>query len=109
MIKPLLAAALALALSAAPAQAEPACNASGLMTATGQVASGTATWLNAHPGAQDAIDSANDGTIRDYFLGHQQEWKELQGIAAPLKALRTSCPQQVSPQDVARLFDAMAS
>ena len=27
---------------------------------------------------------------------------------ARLRTLRSSCPQQVSPQDVARLFDAMA-
>ena len=34
---------------------------------------------------------------------------ELQGIASPLRSLRQSCPQQVSPGDVARLYDAMAS
>jgi len=34
---------------------------------------------------------------------------ELQAIASPLRSLRQSCPQQVSPGDVARLYDAMAS
>jgi len=37
------------------------------------------------------------------------KWSELQGIASPLRSLRQSCPQQVSPGDVARLYDAMAS
>ena len=44
-------------------------------------------------------------SIRTYFAAHQ----ELQGIASPLRSLRQSCPQQVSPGDVARLYDAMAS
>jgi|KBSSwiStaDraftv2_1062776.scaffolds.fasta_scaffold604536_2 hypothetical protein len=32
---------------------------------------------------------------------------ELQGIASPLRSLRQSCPQQVSPGDVARALDHM--
>ena len=109
MIKVLTVAALALACSAAPAQAEPGCDAAGLMNAVGAVSSGTSAWLASHPAAQDAINSANESTIQSYFVGHQDEWQQLQGIAAPLRSMRQSCPQQVSPSDVARLFDAMAS
>ena len=110
MIRILSVATMLTALACAPsAQASPGCDAAGLMNATGQVASATAGWLASHPAAQDAINSANESTIQGYFVGHQDEWKQLQGIAAPLRSMRQSCPQQVSPSDVARLFDAMAS
>jgi hypothetical protein len=59
--------------------------------------------------AEAAVDTADENQIRTYFAAHQDEWKSLQGIAAPLRNLRNSCPQQVSAGDVARLFDAMAS
>ena len=56
-----------------------------------------------------AVNTADENTIRTYFATHTGEWAELQGIASPLRSLRQSCPQQVSPADVARLYDAMAS
>jgi len=65
--------------------------------------------LSAHPEAEQVITTANEGDIRNYFATHQAEWSELQGIASPLRNLRNSCPQQVSPGDIARLYDAMAS
>ena len=90
------------------AHAAPGCTASGLSSALGQVASATGAWLSAHPEAEAAVNTADENTIRTYFAAHQAEWSELQGIASPLRSLRQSCPQQVSPGDVARLYDAMA-
>ena len=91
------------------AHAAPGCTASGLSSALGQVASSTGAWLSAHPEAEAAVNTADENAIRTYFATHQAEWSELQGIASPLRSLRQSCPQQVSPGDVARLYDAMAS
>ena len=91
------------------AHAAPGCTASGLSSALGQVASATGAWLSAHPEAEAAVNTADENAIRTYFAAHQAEWSELQGIASPLRSLRQSCPQQVSPGDVARLYDAMAS
>jgi hemophore-related protein len=91
------------------AHAAPDCTASGLSSALGQVASSTGAWLSAHPEAEAAVNTADENAIRTYFAAHQAEWSELQGIASPLRSLRQSCPQQVSPGDVARLYDAMAS
>jgi len=91
------------------ARAAPDCTASGLSSALGQVASSTGAWLSAHPEAEAAVNTADENVIRTYFAAHQAEWSELQGIASPLRSLRQSCPQQVSPGDVARLYDAMAS
>ena len=94
----------------ATAHAEPAgCTSSALSSALGTVASQTGGWLSGHPEAEAVINTANEGQIRSYFATHQSEWAELQGIASPLRSLRQSCPQQVSPADVARLYDAMAS
>jgi hemophore-related protein len=94
----------------ATANAQPAgCTASSLSNALGTVASQTGGWLSGHPAAEAVVNTANEGEIRNYFATHQAEWAELQGIASPLRNLRQSCPQQVSPADVARLYDAMAS
>jgi heme-binding protein len=93
----------------AEAHAEPGCTASGLSNALGTVASQTGGWLSAHPEAEQVINTADEGAIQSYFATHQGEWSELQGIASPLRNLRNSCPQQVSPGDIARLFDAMSS
>jgi hypothetical protein len=71
-----------------------------------KVASSTGAWLSAHPEAEAAVNTADENAIPTYFATHQAEWSELQGIASPL---RQSCPQHVSPGDVARLYDAMAS
>ena len=112
MIKILTAIAIAgtaIASSMPIATAQPSCTASGLSTALGQVASSTGAWLSAHPEAEAAVNTADENAIRTYFAAHQAEWSELQGIASPLRSLRQSCPQQVSPGDVARLYDAMAS
>jgi hemophore-related protein len=91
------------------AHAQPGCTVSGLTSALATVASGTSGFMSSHPEAEAAVDTADENQIRTYFAAHQDEWKSLQGIAAPLRNLRNSCPQQVSAGDVARLFDAMAS
>jgi heme-binding protein len=112
MVKTLTAIAIAgaaIASSMPIASAQPGCTASGLSSALGQVASSTGAWLSAHPEAEAAVNTADENAIRTYFAAHQAEWSELQGIASPLRSLRQSCPQQVSPGDVARLYDAMAS
>jgi len=93
----------------AVAHAEPGCTASGLSSALGTVATQTGGWLSAHPEAEQVINTADEGAIQNYFATHQGEWSELQGIASPLRNLRNSCPQHVSPGDIARLYDAMAS
>ena len=94
----------------ATANAQPAgCTASSLSNALGTVASQTGGWLSGHPAAEAVVNTANEGDIRNYFATHPTEWAQLQSIASPLRNLRQSCPQQVSPADVARLYDAMAS
>ena len=92
-----------------PAAAQPGCTASGLSSTLGQVSSATGAWLSTHPQAEAAVNTADENQIRSYFAANQDQWHELQSIAAPLRTLRNTCPQQVSPGDIARLFDAMSS
>jgi hemophore-related protein len=96
-------------MSTTRAAAQPGCTASGLSSALATVASGTAGWLSSHPEAEAVVNSADENAIRTYFATHTDQWQQLQGIANPLRTLRNSCPQQVSPLDVARLYDAMSA
>jgi hemophore-related protein len=108
---------LAAATIAIPtASAEPGCTAAGLSNALGTVSTATGQYLDAHPGADDAITNAgalapgdSENAIRAYFVAHPQEWAELQSIARPLANLRQQCDVDVAPAQIARLFDAMAS
>lgn len=103
------AALLAAATTMPIAAAQPGCTASNMSLTLGNVSTQTGTWLSAHPEAEAVVNSADEGAIRNYFATHAEEWNQLRGLAAPLRALRERCPQQVNSADVARLFDAMAS
>lgn len=71
------------------------CTAGALSNALGATATGTGAWLEAHPEANNVITSVgetgNRDAVRDYFIGHQAEWQELQAIAQPLRSLRDRC------------------
>jgi heme-binding protein len=98
------------------ASAQPQCTAAGLSNALGTVSSATGGYLASHPGANDVVTNAGalppgegENSIRTYFVAHPQEWRDLQTIAQPLRALRQQCNVDVAPDQIARLFDAMAS
>jgi heme-binding protein len=98
------------------ASAQPQCTAAGLSNALGTVSSATGGYLASHPGANDVVTNAGalppgegENSIRAYFVAHPQEWNDLQAIAQPLRALRQQCNVNVAPDQIARLFDAMAS
>ena len=98
------------------ASAQPQCTAAELSNELGSVASLTGGYLASHPGANDVVTNAGalpagegENSIRAYFVGHPQEWADLQGIAQPLRSLRLQCNVDVAPAQIARLFDAMAS
>ena len=112
----LLGGLVASTIASPTAAAQPQCTASGLSSAIGTVAAATGQYLASHPDADQAVTDAgamspSDGeaSIRSYFVGHPQQWAELQGIARPLAALRQQCAVQVAPTQIARLFDAMAT
>lgn len=107
---------LAAAMIALPtASAQPQCTAAELSTTLGSVATATGQYLDSHPDANQAVTNAGamsqqdgENSIRTYFVAHPEQWGELQGIARPLAGLRHQCQVQVAPEQIARLFDAMA-
>lgn len=115
MLRFLIAPALAVPLLlSAPAHAQPGCTAASLSEALGTVGAQTGVYLNAHPDADAAISAAGAAAdppkaIQDYFLGHQDQWHDLQAIAQPLRMLKNSCQVDVAPSQIAQLFAAMAS
>jgi heme-binding protein len=97
------------------ASAAPPCTASGLSTTASGVLSAAGSYLDAHPGANDVLtaagtQSADDArsSVRGYFIGHPGEFLDLQGIARPLTDLKNQCGINVSPGQLASLFDEIA-
>jgi hemophore-related protein len=70
--------------------------------------------LDAHPGANDVLSSAGmqgagaEQSVRDYFVGHPQEYQELRGIAAPLIDMQHSCGPAIQPMQIAALYTALS-
>ncbi len=98
------------------AEAAPPCSASGLATTASGVLSAAGGYLDAHPGANDVLTTAGtmpapqaESTVRGYFTGHPNEYFDLQNIVRPLTDLRHQCNVNVSPVQLATLFDALST
>lgn len=97
---------------AAPAQ----CTASGLATTASGVLSAAGGYLDSHPDANNVLTAAGTqspadarSSVRGYFIGHPNEFLDLQNIARPLTDLRSQCNVSVSPAQLATLFDTLSS
>jgi heme-binding protein len=115
LFAPLTAAALlAGAVIAAPMAGAAPCTASGLATTASGVLGAAGPWLEAHPGANDVLTAAATqstdearNNVRGYFTSHPGEFLELNGIAQPLKDLRSQCGLTISPSQIATLLETM--
>lgn len=114
-----IAAAGALAVSAAvitaPAATAADCTASGLASVAGGVLAEAGGYLGAHPGANDVLTTAATqppdvarSNVRGYFTANPGEFLDLSRIAGPLKDLRNQCGIAITPTQFATLFEAMA-
>jgi hemophore-related protein len=99
---------------AVPTAAAAPCTASGLSTTASGVLGSAGAYLDAHPGANDALTAAGTqppeearSSVRGYFIAHPGEFLDLQGIARPLTDLRSQCGISVSPGQLALLFDEL--
>ena len=98
-----------------PTAAAAPCKASGFAeTASGVLASAGA-YLDAHPPADDVLTAAASqppevarSSVRGYFLAHPGEFLDLQRIVQPLKDVKTQCGVDLSPSQLASLFEALA-
>ena len=97
-----------------PAAAAAPCTASGLATTASGVLGAAGAWLDSHPGANDVLTQAATQptdvartNVRGYFTSHPGEFLELNGIAQPLKDMRSQCGITISPSQIATLLETM--
>jgi heme-binding protein len=108
-----LGALASLTIAAPTANAAP-CSASGLASTASGVLAQASSYLDAHPGANDALTNAGpsgdaEGAVRSYFTAHPGEFMDLKNIARPLTSLRGQCGMSVTPAQLSALFDALSS
>ena len=52
--------------------------------------------------------AAPEGSVRDYFVAHPQEYQELRAIAAPLSDPQRGCNAAIQPMQIAALYQALS-
>ena len=107
---------LAAATVAAPtAGAQPAqqCTASALSGTVSSVSNSARQYLDAHPGANQAVTAAMsqprpeaEANLRGYFTANSGEYYELRGILAPLGDAQRNCNVTVLPADLQSAYDS---
>jgi heme-binding protein len=103
---------VAAATIAAPtATAAPECTASGVSNTVSTTLGSARAYLNAHPGANQAVAAAMSqprdqasGTLRGYFTANPQEYYDLRGILAPIGDTQSQCNVSVLPPDLAGAY-----
>lgn len=96
------------------AGAQPGCTASDFSHMASGVLAAAGGWLDAHPQANDVLTSAGmqgagaEGSVRDYFVAHPQEYQELRAIAAPLTDRQRGCNAAIQPMQIAALYQALS-
>lgn len=105
---------LAAATVAAPAAlAQPAgCSASDLSGTVSSVTAAARSYLDTHPGANQAVTAAMsqprpeaEANLRGYFTANSGEYYELRGILAPLGDAQRNCNVTVLPADLQSAYD----
>ena len=96
------------------AGAQPGCTASDFSHMASGVLDAAGGWLDAHPQANNVLTSAGmqgagaEGSVRDYFVAHPQEYQELRAIAAPLTDMQHGCGAAIQPMQIAALYQALS-
>ena len=106
---------VAAAILAAPAAtAAPAdqCTASGLSNTVSSVTGAARQYLDAHPGANQAVTAAMsqpqpvaESNLRGYFTANSGEYYELRGILAPIGDAQRTCNVTVLPGELASAYN----
>jgi hemophore-related protein len=98
-----------------PAASAAPCKASGFAATASGVLSSAGAYLDAHPAADDVLTAAASqppelarSSVRGYFLAHPGEFLDLQRIVQPLKDVKSQCGVDLSPSQLASLFEALA-
>lgn len=105
---------VAAATVAAPmAGAQPAeCNASSLTGTVSSVTGQARQYLDAHPGANQAVTAAMnqprpeaEANLRGYFTANPAEYYDLRGILAPIGDAQRNCNITVLPVELQTAYD----
>ncbi|KUI43384.1 hypothetical protein AU197_04820 [Mycobacterium sp. IS-1590] len=104
---------LAAATIAAPsAMAAPDCSASAVSGTVSNVTGAARSYLDAHPGANQAVTTAfgqprneASATLRGYFNANPQEYYDLRGILAPIGDVQRTCNITALPPELASAYD----
>lgn len=98
-----------------PAAGAVPCKASGFAETASGVLNSAGAYLDAHPPADDVLTAAASqppeearSSVRGYFLAHPGEFLDLQRIVQPLKDVKAQCGVDLSPSQLASLFEALA-
>jgi hemophore-related protein len=90
------------------------CKASGYAATASGVLAAAGGYLDAHPGADDVLTAAANqepaeanSSVRGYFTAHPGEFFDLNNIVQPLKDVKSQCGINVTPSQLATLFDAL--
>ena len=94
-------------VTAPAATAAPDCSASGVANTMSTVTGQARDYLNAHPGANQAVTTAKsqsrpdaEANLRGYFTANPQEYYDLRGILSPIGDTQRTCNVQVLPPDL---------
>ncbi|RAV18285.1 hemophore-related protein [Mycolicibacterium sp. GF69] len=104
---------LAAATIAAPsAMAAPDCSASAVSGTVSSVTGSARTYLESHPGANQAVTTAfsqprdqASATLRGYFTANPQEYQDLRGILSPIGEVQRTCNVQALSPELASAYD----
>jgi len=98
-------------VTAPAALAAPDCSASGISGTVSSVTGAATDYLNAHPGANQAVTAAKsqspadaEANLRGYFTANPAEYYELRGILAPIGDTQRACNVQVLPPNLATAY-----
>jgi hemophore-related protein len=100
---------------ALPSASAAPCKASGYASTASGVLNNASGYLDTHPGADDVLTAAAnqapadaDASVRAYFTAHPNEYVDLKNIVQPLKDVRNQCGIDVTPSQLATLFNGLS-
>ncbi|OBI74333.1 heme-binding protein [Mycobacterium sp. E740] len=99
-------------ITAPSAMAAPDCSASAVSGTVSSVTGSARTYLDNHPGANQAVTTAFSqpreqaaATLRGYFTANPQEYQDLRGILSPIGDVQRTCNIQALPPNLASAYD----